>query len=507
MTVQTARDLPWQPERARLAVRGRLLVRLRPGDHFPDIPSHADVRAGASPAADRFDHGKVDQTIRAFSPTTRITRAFNAAKNIRQPGMRHLGWDDLEESIGLSRTFRLEVDPDVSIVNLASDLAALDHVEMVSPHYLCQAPFAAPAGPAHHGDYAREMIGAARALRMEAGDTALIVAIVDSGVSLDHPEFAGRLRPGVDTVDLPGDQVSRGLKLYGDFQGRDRRPMDEMGHGTACASIIGACGRSMPAGLAGAARLLAIRALAGAMLSEEQEPTAVGGIPDIDLAVKTAVDLGARVLNLSFGTPETALRSDDPVPHVEVVRYALARNCVLVAASGNSGDTTAYFPAALPGVIAVGSVGRGRQPSTFTTRNTAVALCAPGEQIRVAGLSGYASQSGTSFAAPFVAGACALLLARAARYSSSLSPFNVRTLLARSATPFAAGVDARGCGAGTLNVPEALKQTDDLLAREPVDDGWSTEAAIDLQEAGNQAARPHDSTSRTTESQSRQKEA
>src|SRR4029079_18868057 len=105
-------------------------------------------------------------------------------------------------------------------------------------------------------------------------------------------------------------------------------------------------------GLAGGARLLPVRALAGAMLSDQSLPTAVGGVPDLDLAVKRAVDLGARVLNLSFGTPESALRPDDPVPHIEVVRYALARNCVLVAASGNSGDRSAYFPAALPGVLA-----------------------------------------------------------------------------------------------------------------------------------------------------------
>jgi subtilisin family serine protease len=329
------------------------------------------------------------------------------------------------------------------------------------------------------------MIGADRALAMEAGDSALIVAIVDSGVSLDHPEFDGRLRPGVDTVDLPGDQVSRGLKLYGDFQGRDRRPMDEMGHGTACASIIGATGRSMPPGLAGAARVLPLRALAGAMLSDQSLPTAVGGIPDIDLAVKMAVDLGARVLNLSFGTPQSALRPEDPVPHVEVVRYALARNCVLVAASGNSGDATDYFPAALPGVLAVGSVGPEGRPSSFTTRGLHVAVCAPGERIHVAGLQGYGWQSGTSFAAPFVAAACALLLARAARYSSVLSPFNLRRLVMQSATPFARGVDGAGCGAGMLDLPEALRYADDALERERDDtDADMTTDVAELQASG-----------------------
>lgn len=470
MTIQVARDLPWTPERARLAVRGRLLVRMRSGEHRPDVPSHADVHLGAALAADTVGADRVDRTIRSFSPSARVTRAFTAARNATHPGRRHVGWDDVEESIGLSRTFRVEVDPDVSIVNLVSDLAALDRVEMVSPHYLCQAPFATAAPGSAGADYAREMIGATAALEDEGGDSALIVAIVDSGVAIDHPEFAGRLRPGVDTVDLPAEQVSRGLKLYGDFRARDRQPMDEMGHGTACASIIGARGDRMPRGLAAAARMLPVRALAGATLSDVEGPTAVGGIPDIDLAVKMAVDLGARVLNLSFGTPETALRPDDPVPHVEVIRYALARNCVLVAASGNSGDRTNYFPAALPGVLAVGAVGPTGHPARFTTRSAGVAISAPGERIPVAGLTGYELQSGTSFAAPFVTAACALLLARAARYSTALSAFNVRTLLARTARPFPSGADASGCGAGILNVPAALRAADDLFSHDDPED-------------------------------------
>ena len=202
MTIQVARNIPWMPECMRLAMRGRVVLRLRPGEHGDHVPAHTDVNLGVATPASRLDAGKVDATIRAFSPTTRITRAYNAARNVRRPGKRHMGWDPIEETIGFSRTFRLEVDPDVSIVNLVSELAALERVEMVSPHYLCQAPFGVRADGARGGDYAREMIGAAEALAMEGGDSALIVAIVDSGVALDHPEFVGRLRPGLDTVDL-----------------------------------------------------------------------------------------------------------------------------------------------------------------------------------------------------------------------------------------------------------------------------------------------------------------
>ncbi len=194
--------------------------------------------------------------------------------------------------------------------------------------------------------------------------------------------------------------------------------------------------------------------------------TAIGAIPDIDAGLKRAVDLGARVLNLSFGTPETALEAGDPEPHVEVVRYALARGCILVAASGNTGDRVRYFPAALPGVVAVGSVGRNGSPSRFTTRGDHVVVMAPGEAIPSVAIGGYQRNSGTSFAAPFVTAACALLVARAARDSRPLGSMLVRRLLQLSARPFGKTIASQGCGAGILDVPRALALLDQVLAAE-----------------------------------------
>jgi subtilisin family serine protease len=402
----------------------------------------------------------------------RVARLFGAAGSVHQPGHGHRGYDTVEEELGLSRTLRVDVDPDASIVNLVDALGSLSEVEAVSPYYLSETPFAtASLGAAVAKASARSLVGGDEALSMEPGDSTLIVGIVDSGVSLTHPELVGRLRPGYDAVDLPPDQLSRSIRLVGDTQTADRVPEDEQGHGTVCASIIGAVGVNLSHGLAGAAQLLPMRALAAAVTDNRPGRTAVGSIANIDEAVKLAVDLGAKVLNLSFGTPESALRSNDPVPHVEVVRYALARGCILVAASGNDGGLTRYFPAALPGVIAVGSVDLSRKPSKFMSRGEHVALCAPGERIRGATLNGsYGDYSGTSFAAPFVTSACALLLARAARYSASLSPFMVRDLLVRSVTPFQGG-DSSGCGAGVLNLPATLRAADDLFQRELTLDG------------------------------------
>ena len=451
----------------RLAMRGRVVFRVRAGEDPQGIPDHADVAHGMAQPLLRFDGGTVERVLRRFSPAMAIARVFPSASTGGRIGAPSAGWDDIEVATGMSRTFRADVDPDVDLPALVKALASLDVVEMASPHFLCEIgrPVAEAAATRGRGDlfYGQEMIGAREALRREPGDTALIVAVVDSGVDLEHPEFEGRLRPGIDAVHLPLERMARWVKVKRDRSWTRGEPRDDMGHGTACAGIIGARGRRIPVGLAGAARLLPVRALVGARVVGRDALTAIGAIPDIDAGVKRAIDLGARVFNLSFGTPETALDSGDPEPHVDVVRYALARGCILVAASGNTGDHVRYFPAALPGVVAVGSIGRDGTPSRFTTRGAHVAVMAPGENIPSVAIGGYQRNSGTSFAAPFVTAACALLVARAARGSFPLDGALARRLLQDSARPFGKAVDAEGCGTGILDVPRALALLEQLL--------------------------------------------
>lgn len=461
MSVSYAPQRPWRPHETRMALRGRIVVELKPGERPQHIASHNSVSRGKAHPALRVDGGAVDRVLHRFSPRCRVTGAF-AARGAR--------WDDLEVDLGLASTLRVEVDPEASVVHLVDALRQLDIVASASPHYLCEAPFGLETwgdrDDDDRDDHARARIGADEALEMEPGDTALIVGVVDSGVALDHPELSGRLRPGADLVDMPSPLLSRAVTLFGDVHDRDVRAMDEVGHGTACASLIGAAGRGMGHGVGGACRVLPLRALAGARVAGRSRPTALGALPDIDAAVKRAVDLGARVLNLSFGTPAGALANDDPLPHASTIAYAVRRGCILVAASGNSGAEIPYYPAALPGVITVGSVDPDGQVSSFTTRGPHVDLCAPGRAVRAAGLKGYRRVTGTSFAAPLVAGACALLWARAARRSAALTTADALRVLVASARPLDAD-DPRavGAGAGVLHVPSAIRALDALIER------------------------------------------
>lgn len=464
--IGVAPDRPYEPGRTRMAVRGRVVVKLAAGEGPEDLPHYLETRHGRGPAATGVDGGPVDRVLAAHSPASRVSRAFRAAREQRVGAGTRPAWDDLERTIGLSRTLRIDVDPRAGLLGLCHDLASLSSVESASPAYLCSTPFAAKTDAIRPFD-AHAMIGAARALAFEPGDSTVIVAVIDSGVAFDHVELADRCRNGGDTVDLPHERLSRGMTLIGDIAEPDRIPRDEMGHGTACASIIAARGLAVARGVGGACWVLPMRALAGARVAERKALTAVGAVLDIDEACKLAVDLGARVLNLSFGTPESALRDDDPRPHADVVEYARRRGCILVAASGNDARSSAYYPAALDGVIAVGSVGASGRPSSFMTRGPHVALCAPGERVRTAALHGYQDNTGTSFAAPFVAGACALLLARAARYGVPLDGADARALLVATARPFDRGVEATGCGAGILDIPAALEALERALADDP----------------------------------------
>lgn len=444
---------------------GHLVVRTRPGWEAARIATHRDVRAGSAPAARALDGGgAIDNAILRRTSAMTVSRAFYSRRGLDLgTGYGDRDYDDLEHELGLSRTFRVDVDRAAPIGPLVEELGALAAIESATPAYLCRTPFAAPA-PATQPrglDRARALIGASRALEIEPGDTALIVGLVDSGVDFDHPELVGRLRPGVSSVALEPDWSDGDLRVISGARTSLQDVGDDEGHGTGCAGLLGAIGYRIDRGVCGSARLLPIRALCGAITSGGRAATAIGLLPDIDSGLKSCVDLGARVINMSFGTPEEDVPRGE-VPHIAVVRYALARDCILIAASGNTGRAGRYFPAALPGVIAVGAVDNDRRPAAFTTRGAHVAISAPGVRIATAGIDGYTEHSGTSFAAPFVTGACALMVARAARWSRPLGPEAARRILIASAQPFAGGADGTGCGAGILDMPAALAAVDAL---------------------------------------------
>ena len=233
------------------------------------------------------------------------------------------------------------------------------------------------------------------------------VAVVDTGVDRAHPDLLGRVDAGPDLVNDDDD------------------PQDERGHGTHVAGIIGARANNGigVAGVAPDCRLLAVKVLDGAGRGDAYL-TARG--------VAAAVERGAKVLNLSLGGSaiDSALRGF----YADVVKAG----ALVVAAAGNDGEAVG-FPAALPGVLAVGATDEAGALAPFSNRGGALGLTAPGVGV-LSTLPGqlYGQRSGTSMAAPFVAGVAALVWAA----SPSLTAAEVRErLLASAADRGAPGPD------------------------------------------------------------------
>lgn len=233
-----------------------------------------------------------------------------------------------------------------------------------------------------------------------ANGTGVTVAVLDSGVQADHPDLVGQVLPGADFVD-------------GSTDGR----YDFVGHGTTVAALI--AGRDDDGagvvGLAPRAKILPVRVLDSQ--NRYNDATVVAG------GLRWAVDHGARVVNMSLGgsTPSPAL--------ADALGYAAANDVVVIACTGNAttgGPSEVWFPAREPGVVAVTGLapGAGRTAPGGGTGGGQVTLwsgsltgpetvlAAPAVNLLGARPGGYWRVQGTSFAAPLVTAAAALIRSR-----------------------------------------------------------------------------------------------
>lgn len=181
--------------------------------------------------------------------------------------------------------------------------------------------------------------------------------------------------------------------------------VDCKGHGTEVAAVIAARpGLATFSGVAPDAVILPVKAMDQTELSGAQGPAAIAA------GIVAAVDNGARVINVS-------LVSTADTPELEAaVQHALAKNVLIVAATGNGSDTGPRYPAAIPGVLGVGATASDGQVAPETEVSGHAGVGAPGDAIVTVNAAQPANpylvtDNGTSFAAPFVSGTAALILA------------------------------------------------------------------------------------------------
>jgi subtilase family protein len=244
------------------------------------------------------------------------------------------------------------------------------------------------------GQYMLDKMHLPQAHELARGNKVL-VAVIDSGIDVTHPDLAG---------DIAGtfDAIGAGLKTHP--------------HGTAIAGAIAAHGRLM--GAAPSAQILAVRAFGGTDGGDEGTTFAIMS------GLNWAVFHGARVINMSFAGPQ------DP-GITRSLAAAHDRGVVLVAAAGNKGaKSPPLFPAADPNVIAVTATDANDQLPEFANRGRYVAVAAPGVDLMLLAPNGALQfSSGTSFSAAYVTGTVALMLER----KPGLGPDTLRQALIGSA--------------------------------------------------------------------------
>ena len=258
------------------------------------------------------------------------------------------------------------------------------------------------------------------------------VAVIDTGVDLNHPDLLGRLVEGVNILQPK------------------RPPQDDNGHGTAVAGVIAAAAGNGEgiAGIAPNARIMPIKAIDAKGVGEEEH---------LGQGIEYAVGHGADIIVLSLG-----LHLYSPYLS-QIVDDAESKGVLLVAATGNEGKTVRY-PAAYPSVVAVGGASHTNEHKDLSNYGPEVDLLAPW-YVYTTWLKGkYVTKEGTSMAAPQTAAVAALLLG----LEPSLTPGDIRERLRQSALPLGSGWNER-TGYGLLRADAAIALTPKADAFEPND--------------------------------------
>ena len=388
----------------------------RADDDVPSFtPSAADVVPGELAIDFRDDVSEVDMTAIAASAGV----AIHAASD----------WSHSHDKIEVGEA----KDMASAIARLSAD-ARIEHVEPMS---ILSASGFVPNDPLYAQQWHLPRIGAEAAWSYACGQ-GVTVAVIDTGVAcFDHGPFS-------KGTDLNGTRCVKGHDFVHD---RDEAA-DDNGHGTHVAGTIAQTtnnGHGV-AGLAHCARLMPIKVLTGG---------GFGTVADVASGIRFAADNGAQVINMSLGGRIKSKILEDAINH------AIKKGVIVVAAAGNS-RRSVEWPAAYPGVFAISATDQKDNLAWFSSRGPEVAIAAPGvDVVQQTVCNGgkdhceiFGKFSGTSMAAPHVAGAVALLVGAGITDADA-----VRAVLSKTAIPPSPSFDPNKFGAGILDAASAVTRS------------------------------------------------
>lgn len=234
------------------------------------------------------------------------------------------------------------------------------------------------------------------------GNADSIVAVIDTGVLVTHSDLAGNV--WVNSGEIASNGIDDDNNGYVDdvngfdFAYNDGNPEDTLGHGTACAGLVGAV-QDNNLGVTGVCprvRLMALKACndSGYLYDSYLVPAYIYG-----------ADRGARVFSMSYFSDRVSQ------PEKDAMDYAVSKNVLPVAAAGNASSVIPFYPGAYENVLSVAATDGNNSRSWFSNYGSWVDVAAPGQDLITTANNGdYTGFAGTSGACPHVAGAAALLV-------------------------------------------------------------------------------------------------
>ncbi len=340
--------------------------------------------------------------------------------------------DRIENVAGLDAIDDLDNADAATVVN---EYSQLPEVEYAEPNYDIELDDAEPLVPilprdpqfgdqwalANSGQRGGKQgadISATLAWATTTGSNKVVVAVLDSGVDYTHEDLAGNMWHRPASIEAYHDDELGTMDDEFGFNAIDfaSDPMDENGHGTHCAGIIGAEGENN-IGIAGVNWKVQIMPLkfmnAGGFGTTKDAIEAINYVID-----RKKAGVNVRIISASWGSTQRSRALED------VIRKAYENDILFVAAAGNAtanNDRTPHFPSSynVPNVVSVAALDRNDELARFSNYGLkSVAIAAPGVDILSTWLgNAYEEKSGTSMATPVVAGVAALVLAEHPRMS------------------------------------------------------------------------------------------
>ncbi|MBW7652303.1 S8 family serine peptidase [Anoxybacillus sp. ST4] len=347
----------------------------------------------------------------------------------------------LKQSFPQLRYDVVTVQKGKNLQEVMKSYAKLKAVKSVTPSFTYKR--LGSADPKADRMYALTLLNIDKALKL-AGNHRVTVAVIDTGMDTKHPELKGRVLPAYNAIHPAG------------------APIKDV-HGTHVAGIIGANANNGVGahGVNPNVTILPIDVFGGEM-----------GASDYTIAqgILYAIEKGAKVINMSLGGYFSS-----PILE-EAVKQAIDAGITVVAAAGNEATDMYAIPASYEGVISVGATDSKNKLAEFSNYGPSVDLVAPGVDVYspiydYAKGSSFAELSGTSMAAPVVAGVASLLLSK----YPNLKPYQVEWILERTATDLGEKGYDLTYGNGLVNPVAALQYN---MKNVPQKENWNDETIL-----------------------------